>query len=294
MSEGLTRVGRNQDGLGVVGLADDARVVEMWLHGKKPHTQRAYRGLAGQFVASVGLPLAQVSLGDLQDFIDGLPANLSDASRGRSIAAIKSLLSFGHGLGYLPFNVGAAVKIPKAKDTLAERILSEADVARMLALETNARNHAILLTLYGTAARVSEMCGMKWRDLQPRDKGEGQVTLYGKGSKTRQVRFPASLWQELLALRGDAGDDQFVFVSRQSDRLSPQQAWRIARGAARRAGINKNVSPHWMRHSHASHAIDRGAPISLVQGTLGHESVATTGRYLHARPAESSSKYLPI
>lgn len=66
------------------------------------------------------------------------------------------------------------------------------------------------------------------------------------------------------------------------------------RQAARTAGIALAVSPHWLRHAHATHALDRGAPIHLVQATLGHVSVATTGRYLHARPSESSGKYLPL
>ena len=61
---------------------------------------------------------------------------------------------------------------------------------------------------------------------------------------------------------------------------------------ALRAGILKKVSPHWLRHAHASHALDRGAPIHLVQTTLGHASVATTGKYLHARPEESSGRFL--
>jgi integrase/recombinase XerD len=64
--------------------------------------------------------------------------------------------------------------------------------------------------------------------------------------------------------------------------------------AAKRAGVVGKVSPHWMRHVHASHALDRGAPIHLVSHTLGHSSVATTGRYLHVRPTESSSKYLAV
>ncbi|MEP0755582.1 site-specific integrase [Trichocoleus sp. Lan] len=58
-------------------------------------------------------------------------------------------------------------------------------------------------------------------------------------------------------------------------------------------GLKRKVSPHWLRHAHASHSLDRGAPIHLVQATLGHESVATTSRYLHARPNDSSSLYLP-
>ena len=67
--------------------------------------------------------------------------------------------------------------------------------------------------------------------------------------------------------------------------------WRIVRKAAKRAGIEKAVSCHWLRHAHASHALDRGAPIHLVQATLGHSSIQTTGRYLHARPTDSSSRY---
>jgi len=66
------------------------------------------------------------------------------------------------------------------------------------------------------------------------------------------------------------------------------------RKAARDAGILADVSPHFLRHAHASHALDRGAPIHLVQATLGHASVATTGKYLHARPTESSGKYLAV
>jgi integrase/recombinase XerD len=71
------------------------------------------------------------------------------------------------------------------------------------------------------------------------------------------------------------------------------QVHRIVEAAAARAGLGAAVSAHWLRHAHASHALDRGAPISLVQTTLGHASVATTGRYLHARPRDSSARYLP-
>ena len=76
--------------------------------------------------------------------------------------------------------------------------------------------------------------------------------------------------------------------------LDARQVRRIVAAAARRAGVEGNVSPHWLRHAHASHALDRGAAIHLVQATLGHSSVATTGKYLHARPSESSSKYLAV
>jgi integrase/recombinase XerD len=69
---------------------------------------------------------------------------------------------------------------------------------------------------------------------------------------------------------------------------------RIVKAAANRAGIEAPVSPHWLRHAHASHALDRSAPIHLVQATLGHASVSTTGKYLHARPEDSSARYLGV
>ena len=73
-----------------------------------------------------------------------------------------------------------------------------------------------------------------------------------------------------------------------------REVHRIVKAAAARAGLSAAVSAHWLRHAHASHALDRGAPIHLVQATLGHSSVATTGRYLHARPNDSSSRYLVV
>ena len=76
--------------------------------------------------------------------------------------------------------------------------------------------------------------------------------------------------------------------------LQPVAVLRVVRAAAKRAGIDLPVSPHWFRHAHASHALDRGAPIHLVQATLGHASITTTGRYLHARPQDSSSRFLPL
>ena len=109
--------------------------------------------------------------------------------------------------------------------------------------------------------------------------------------------LPASLLRELAAYRGDAPDEAPVFRSREggaSGRLSPSQVHRVVKAAARRAGLSGAVSAHWLRHAHASHALDRGAPIHLVQATLGHASVATTGRYLHARPNDSSARYLAV
>ena len=269
----------------------DGQVLALWLHGRSKHPQRAYSAKAGRFLAFVMKPLVRVSLGDVQAFADSL-TGLAQSSKAQTLAAIKSLLAFAHKIGYIPFNVGAALQLPKAKNTLAERILQESEVHSMITLEPSQRNRLILKTLYYGGFRVSELCGLRWRDLQDRGE-EGQMTVFGKGDKTRAVLLPASLWNELQGLRCGAGDDDPVFRSRlKGHELDQSQILRIVRAASRRAGTEKNVSPHWLRHAHASHSLDRGAPIHLVQATLGHASVATTGRYLHARPTESSGKYL--
>jgi site-specific recombinase XerD len=134
---------------------------------------------------------------------------------------------------------------------------------------------------------------LKWRDLQPRGDG-GQATIYGKGGKTRAVLLPAGVWRVLVQLRGEAEMDAPAFASQRKGHLDPSQVHRVVKAAAARAGLSAEVSAHWLRHAHASHALDRGAPIHLVQATLGHSSVATTGRYLHARPNDSSSRYLAV
>ncbi len=274
--------------------ATTEQVVALWLHGRSPHTQRAYRADVERFLGFCGKPLPAVTLADLQAWADHLESQgLAPASRARALSAVKSLLAWAHRAGLLPVNVGAALRLPPVRQRLAERILPEDAVQRMLALATHPRDQALLRLLYGGGLRISEAVGLSWRDLQPREDGRGQVTVWGKGGKERTVVVSATTWTALQALRrpGDGPDDP-VFRSRKGGRLSPSQAWRIVRQAAQRAGIALPVSPHWLRHAHASHALDRGAPVHLVQATLGHASVATTGRYLHARPEDSSSRYV--
>ena len=272
----------------------DEQLMALWLHGRPDHTQRAYRAEADRFIGYVEKPLRSVKLIDLQAFADHLDeAGLKPSSIHRAMSAVKSLFAFGFRLGYLQFDVGRALKIPGFRDQLAERILSEAEVLRIISLEPNPRNRAILLTLYAGGFRVSEICSLKWRHLQERD-STGQITVFGKGDKTRTILMPRSVWEALQLLQQDAPADAPVFKSRKKGHLDESQVWRIVTKAAERAGIDKDVSCHWFRHAHASHALDRGCPIHLVQATLGHSSVATTGKYLHARPTDSSGNYLPF
>ncbi|PYP82687.1 MAG: hypothetical protein DMF61_25835 [Blastocatellia bacterium AA13] len=196
-----------------VAQADtDAHVVELWLHGRSRHTQRAYRAASERFLEFTAKTLRETTLGDVQAWLDSL-CSIADSSRAQALAAVKSLLGFSHRIGYIRFNVSAVVKLPKIKNTLAERILPESEVHRMFALEPSPRNRLILRTLYYSGLRVSELCGLRWRDLQARGE-EGQMTVFGKGAKTRAVLLPAGLWKEIESSRGEAGADEPVFRSR--------------------------------------------------------------------------------
>jgi site-specific recombinase XerD len=273
---------------------DDAQVLDLWLSLKtSPHTRRAYAADVRAFIGFVSKSLARVTLPDLQAWADHLAQrHLKPASQNRALTAVKSLLSFAQETGYLPFNVGAAVKLRPNRDSLAQRILEESEVARLIEAAPQGRNRVLLKLLYVSGVRVSEICGLEWCDALPRQDG-GQITVFGKGGKTRTVLLKPKVWSQLLAIRGDAKAIDPVFRSRKGGPLDASQVRRIVYAAARTAGLEQKVSPHWMRHAHASHALDRSAPIHLVQATLGHASVSTTGRYLHARPTESSSFYLP-
>ena len=163
----------------------------------------------------------------------------------------------------------------------------------MIELEPDGRNRVLLSVLYVAGLRVSEACGLRWRNLQAR-RNAGQILVHGKGGRTRVVFLPLGVWGQLASLRATAGLDAPVFASRSGKPLERSRVLRIVKDASQRAGIASNVSTHWLRHAHASHALDHGAPIHLVQATLGHRSVATTSRYLHARPGESSAAYIAV
>jgi integrase/recombinase XerD len=293
--------------------ATDALVINMWLRAHpSPRTRDAYRADIVDLCAFTDdKQLQTLSLLDLLDF----ETHLADdgkrpTSIARKLSAVKSLLTFCQKSGYTTVNVGAALKLPTIETHLAERIMSENQVLTMLALETDPRNHAMIRLLYNAGLRVSEVCALTWNDLQTNEKG-GQVHVFGKGGKERYILISKETYQELIALRQNALDFAPVFVSRKTTKsgfLERGQVNRIVEDAAIRAGVavyteqdkdghdlkRSRVSPHWIRHAHASHALDRKAPVMLVRDTLGHASIATTNKYSHARPGESSGTFLTI
>lgn len=298
------------------GAETDERLVELWLARKASSTRRKYAEDLSKFLDFTGgKSLAAVTLSDLHDFASFISVLMAPSSQGRVLATIKSLLSFANKVGYLPFNVGAAVELPKVKDTLSERILTEAEAHKIMNAPKSARDRALLSVLYAGALRREEAVRLKWRDLKDRDDlgaGVGQATLFGKGSKTGVALLPASVYSQVLALRkvteraADgrksaryAGEDEPVFRSRKrknglGGHLEVSQVNRIVTKAAEGSGIDHAVSPHWLRHAHASHAHARKTDLALIRDTLRHSSIATTGRYLHARPNDSSALHLGL
>ena len=191
-----------------------------------------------------------------------------------------------------PFNAGATIKVRSDAGSrgahLAKRIMSEVEVSLLIRAAPSKRDRVLFEVIYAGGLRVSETVSLTWADVLPRDE-RVQLSILGKGGKVRQVLLPEIVSRSLLSLRGDADTDAPVFASRMGGgKLTERNVNAIVKRAAAKAGINGAVSPHWLRHAHGSHAIDRGASLPEVQSTLGHGNIATTSGYLHARPDSSS------
>ena len=203
----------------IPATANDERVISMWLHGKSPKTQKEYRRDLKCFHDHTGwMPLKAVTLDMVQSFVTALESTYKARTVCRRLAAVKSLLSFAAKIGYCRFNVGGAVKGPKAPQDLSKRILSEEQVLGMISSEPNARNKALLKFLYASGARAAEVHGLTWGDCSPNQDGTCVVHLFGKGSKSRFVVIPAGVWLAVSELRNGAADDTPVFVSRKHKR----------------------------------------------------------------------------
>jgi integrase/recombinase XerD len=187
--------------------------------------------------------------------------------------------------------------VASAPRQVAQRILGELEVRDVIKHAKSGRDRLMLQVAYFGGLRVSELVSLTWSQVIRRDSGEAQLSIVGKGDKAREVLIPATIAGPLLASRGDAPASTPVFASvrRPGQPLTERAVNYIVKDAAERAGVNPAASVHWLRHAHASHAIDdNGAPITLVSATLGHADIKTTSVYAHARPGESSGRYLKM
>lgn len=214
---------------------------------------------------------------------------LSSASTARTIVAVRGLHKFLLREGLVDVDASSAVKPPSPAKRLPKALPLE-DIEALLAAAGGPgttlakRDQALLEVLYGTGARISEAIGL---DVDDVDFESGSVLLRGKGSKQRIVPL-GSYAQEALkdyltvarpTLLSAKGSGPAIFLNARGGRLSRQSAWTVLSKAAARAGIATDVSPHTLRHSFATHLLDGGADVRVVQDLLGHASVTTTQIY---------------
>jgi integrase/recombinase XerD len=244
--------------------------------------------------------LAKVGEHDVSEFLVALRRGdpeagavaLSAVSAARALIAVRGLHRFAAAEGLAELDVARAVRPP----TPGRRLPKSLTIDEVLALLEGAggdgpsdgpltlRNRALLELLYSTGSRISEAVGLDVDDI---DTQARSVLLRGKGGKQRLVPVGRPAVQALdaylvrgrpdLARRGRA--TPAIFLNARGGRLSRQSAWQVLQDAAERAGITSGVSPHMLRHSFATHLLEGGADVRVVQELLGHASVTTTQIY---------------
>ncbi|GAA5009052.1 site-specific tyrosine recombinase XerD [Actinopolymorpha pittospori] len=267
--------------------------------GLAPNTLSSYRRdlrRYAEFLASRGLDLADaVGPDDVTAFLarlrEGDPDHppLGASSAARTVVAVRGFHRFAHREGLAAADPARDVR-PPAPPRRLPKALPVTDIERLLEAASTGdtplalRDRALLELLYGTGARISEAVGLDVDDL---DLDAGAVLLRGKGGKERLVPVGSYAVSAVRAyqvrarpaLAAGGRGTPAVFLNARGGRLSRQSAWTVLRHAAERAQVRTEVSPHTLRHSFATHLLDGGADVRVVQELLGHASVTTTQVY---------------
>jgi integrase/recombinase XerD len=247
--------------------------------------------------AMIGNYLAQLREGvAAPDGTGWIEPPLASASAARAVIAVRSLHRFAHAEGLTAEDPARSIRPPKPPRRLP-KALSLEQVQAMLAApatdtEVGIRDAALLELLYGTGIRISEAVALDVDDVARLIRaGAGEPTpglrVLGKGDKERIVpvgsyaraALDAYLVRGRPALAAGSGGTPALFLNTRGRRLSRQSAWAVLRSVAEKAGITADVSPHTLRHSYATHLLDGGADVRVVQELLGHASVTTTQIY---------------
>lgn len=283
-----------------IGVAVDDYLSHLTVErGLSENTVQSYRRDLGRYVHFLdgrGLKaLDDVAEADVSAFLAHLRTgdeehqSLSATSSARTLIAVRGFHKFCVRDGLTVADVADAVKPPRPPKRLP-KALALSDVEALLAAagdggtSLTVRNRALLEVLYGSGARISEAVGLDIDDLDLQD---GSVLLRGKGGKQRIVplgSYAIEAVENYLAvsrprLSASGGSGPAVFLNSRGGRLSRQSAWAILVAAAQRAGVTADVTPHTLRHSFATHLLDGGADVRVVQELLGHASVTTTQIY---------------
>ncbi|NLE34633.1 MAG: tyrosine recombinase, partial [Bacteroidales bacterium] len=231
-----------------------------------------------------GTSPSDLSYRDLSDFIAFMAGqDIAVRTQARLISGVRSFCQYMMVENLITADPSALLEAPRAGLHLPE-VLSVEEIDRMvssidLGTDQGQRNRAILETMYGCGLRVSELVNMRLTDIHRK---EGFVSVTGKGDKQRLVPIGSVTLKEIdnyLAYRAAMPvitDKNILFLNRRGKRLTRVMVFNIVREAAAAAGIKKNISPHTLRHSFATHLVEGGADLRAVQEMLGHESITTT------------------
>ena len=222
----------------------------------------------------------------------------ASASICRALMAFKVLFRFLKRERIIKDNILLYLESPKLWQLIPEVLRSDEVDALLEAPDVDtrlgARDAAVLKVLYASGLRVSELCGLKVNDVD-----DSFVRVMGKGSKERLVPIGkpaiAAIDHYLLHHRGES-DDKHLFLSKRGRRMDRVAIWKRVKHYAKEAGIEKNISPHTLRHSFATHLLDNGADLRIIQEMLGHASISSTDRYTHvsrSRLKESFDRFHP-
>ena len=237
---------------------------------------------------------------DLEAFVRELMSSgLSPRSVARAVACVRGFYKFAAVEQKLPENPADDLRAPRAWPSLpkflsleeVDRLLEQPDVARPLGL----RDKALIELLYATGLRVSELIGLRAGDL---NMDEGYLTCVGKGDKQRLVPMgqQASSWVRRYARDGRPAlvkkkTSPWLFVNARGGALSRVGFWKVLKGYGIAAGISRDLSPHVLRHSFATHLLERGADLRMIQVMLGHADLSTTQIYTHVLEARLKAVY---
>lgn len=236
-------------------------------------------------------PVEAATLDDLETFVAALhDVGISPRSTARIISGVKSFYKFLTAEGYIESDPTRLLPAPKPGRHLPE-VLSVDEIDRMIAcIDMSApmgqRNRAIIETLYGCGLRVSELTGLRISHIYS---DEGYILVDGKGDKQRLVPIDDIALEQINLYIDDTrshqvvkrGNDDILFLNNRGSQLSRVMVFYIIKDLCERAGIDKTVSPHTLRHSFATHLLEGGANLRAIQQMLGHESITTTEIYVH-------------
>lgn len=253
--------------------------------GLSPNTVKAYTAdIEGfyEFLRHRGVTLRDASSSDISDYIISVSDYLSKRSQARLLSSLNSFFEYLVSEGERKDNPSSAVDSPKLGKYLPV-VLSVEEVRAILKAAPNERDRAILEVLYGCGLRVSEVCSLKISEVYLKDMF---VKVMGKGSKERLVPMApstASAIMDYLSVRpeSESGCEDVLFLNRFGRALSRVAVFKMVKYVALVAGVDKNLSPHTFRHSFATHLVENGADLRVVQEMLGHESILTTEIYTH-------------